>query len=71
MCSACAMNIFYVHRTQKAISCLRHHKNEMCRTEKKCAVVHGTELENQEKCAKSAKCAHSESAKKAPLHTRT
>ena len=35
----------------------------MCRTEKKCAVVLGTELENQEKCVKSAKCAHSESAK--------
>ena len=58
--------IFYVLALIKAKKPIGSSKNEMCRTEKKCAVVLGTELENQEKCVKSAKCAHSESAKKAP-----
>ena len=46
MCSTCAVHIFYVHRTQKAKKPIGSSKNEMCRTEKKCAVVLGTKLEN-------------------------
>ena len=42
----CAVHIFYVHRTQKAKKPIGSSKNEMCRTEKKCAVVLGTKLEN-------------------------
>jgi len=69
MCSACAMNNFYVHRTHKAISCLRHHKNEMCRTEKN--VRWFTELNwKTKKNVRKARNVHIQRALRKPLRIR-